>query len=122
MTQSCRHISRKTLFRLLAALVFAWMLLLNFLTPYLADDYTFAYAFDTGQRLHSLPQLIQSLAYHYHEWSGRVIVKFFAQGFTMFPKALFNFCTAAMFTGLASLSTAWPWDGAAGGMMCSPLR
>ena len=50
MTQSCRHISRKTLFRLLAALVFAWMLLLNFLTPYLADDYTFAYAFDTGQR------------------------------------------------------------------------
>lgn len=100
MTQSCRHISRKTLFRLLAALVFAWMLLLNFLTPYLADDYTFAYAFDTGQRLHSLPQLIQSLAYHYHEWSGRVIVKFFAQGFTMFPKALFNFCNAAMFTGL----------------------
>ena len=100
MTQSCRHISRKTLFRLLAALVFAWMLLLNFLTPYLADDYTFAYAFDTGQRLHTLPQLIQSLAYHYHEWSGRVIVKFFAQGFTMFPKALFNFCNAAMFTGL----------------------
>lgn len=64
------------MFRLVAGLVFCWMLLLNCLTPYLADDYTFAYAFDTGERLHSLPQLISSLVFHYHEWSGRVIVKF----------------------------------------------
>lgn len=64
------------MFRLVAGLVFCWMLLLNCLTPYLADDYTFAYAFDTGERLHSLPQLISSLVFHYHEWSSRVIVKF----------------------------------------------
>ena len=100
MTQSSRRISRKALFCLISALIFVWMLLLNFLTPYLADDYTFAYAFDTGLRLQSLPQLIQSLIFHYHEWSGRVIVKFFAQGFTIFPKAVFNFCNAAVFTGL----------------------
>lgn len=87
-------------FRLLVVLVFCWMLLLNCLTPYLADDYTFAYAFDSGERLHSLPQLISSLVFHYHEWSGRVIVKFFAQGFTMFPKLLFNVCNAAMFAAL----------------------
>ena len=88
------------MFRLVAGLVFCWMLLLNCLTPYLADDYTFAYAFDTGERLHSLPQLISSLVFHYHEWSGRVIVKFFAQGFTMFPKLLFNVCNAGMFMAL----------------------
>lgn len=91
---------RRRLFCALAALVFLTMLLFNFLTPYLADDFTFAYAFDTGERLHSLPQLLQSLAFHYREWTGRVVVKFFAQGFTMFPKALFNLCNAAAYLGL----------------------
>lgn len=94
---------RKRAFCLLVGAVFLWMLLLNCLTPYLADDYTFAYAFDTGERLHSLPQLLQSLAYHYYEWSGRVIVKFFAQGFTMFPKIVFNLCNAAVYAGLGLL-------------------
>lgn len=99
------------MFRLVAGLVFCWMLLLNCLTPYLADDYTFAYAFDTGERLHSLPQLISSLVFHYHEWSGRVIVKFFAQGFTMFPKLLFNVCNALW--RWVWFCTSWPLGGAA---------
>lgn len=92
---------RKRLFTATAAVVFLWMFLLNCLTPYIADDFTFAYAFDTGLRLQSLPQLLKSLAYHYYEWSGRVVVKFFAQGFTMFPKVLFNLCNAAAYIGLA---------------------
>ena len=99
MAQTKKPLSSR-MFRLVAGLVFCWMLLLNCLTPYLADDYTFAYTFDTGERLHSLPQLISSLVFHYHEWSGRVIVKFFAQGFTMFPKLLFNVCNAGMFMAL----------------------
>lgn len=87
-------------FAAVCGILFFWMLLLNCLTPYLADDFTFAYAFDTGLRLQSLPQLLQSLAYHYYEWSGRVVVKFFAQGFTIFPKMLFNLCNAAAYLGL----------------------
>lgn len=91
---------RKKLFFAAGTLVFLWMFLLNCLTPYIADDFTFAYAFDTGLRLTSLPQLLKSLAYHYYEWSGRVVVKFFAQGFTMFPKILFNLFNAAAYLGL----------------------
>lgn len=91
---------RKKLFIAAGTLVFLWMFLLNCLTPYIADDFTFAYAFDTGLRLTSLPQLLKSLAYHYYEWSGRVVVKFFAQGFTMFPKVLFNLFNAAAYLGL----------------------
>lgn len=91
---------RRTWFRLIAGLVFVLMLLYNCLTPYIADDFTFAYAFDTGLRLETLPQLIQSLAYHYMEWAGRVIVKFFAQGFTIFPKIVFNFFNAAAYLTL----------------------
>lgn len=87
-------------FYLASAGVFAVMLLFNCLTPYIADDYTFAYAFDTGLRLESLPQLLRSLAFHYQEWSGRIIVKFFAQGFTMLPKIVFNVCNAAVYLGL----------------------
>lgn len=97
---SANDTRRRRLFCALAALVFLFLLLLNFLTPYLADDFTFAYAFDTGERLHSLPQLLQSLAFHYREWTGRVVVKFFAQGFTMLPKWVFNLCNAAAYLGL----------------------
>ena len=112
MAQTKKPLSSR-MFRLVAGLVFCWMLLLNCLTPYLADDYTFAYAFDTGERLHSLPQLISSLVFHYHEWSGRVIVKFFAQGFTMFPKLLFNVCNAGMLWRWVWFCTSWPLGGAA---------
>ena len=49
MAQTKKPLSSR-MFRLVAGLVFCWMLLLNCLTPYLADDYTFAYAFDTGER------------------------------------------------------------------------
>ena len=91
---------RRRIFIALSALIFLFMLLLNALTPYIADDFTFAYAFDSGERLHSLPQLLQSLAFHYREWSGRVVVKFFAQGFTMLPKFVFDLCNAAAYLGL----------------------
>lgn len=91
---------RRRAFCLSAAFVFGWMLLLNLLTPYIADDFPFAYAFDTGLRLQTLPQLLRSLAYHYHEWSGRVVVKFFAQGFTIFPKLVFDLCNSAAYLGL----------------------
>ena len=39
MAQTKKPLSSR-LFRLVAGLVFCWMLLLNCLTPYLADDYT----------------------------------------------------------------------------------
>lgn len=101
------------MFRLVAGLVFCWMLLLNCLTPYLADDYTFAYAFDTGERLHSLPQLISSLVFHYHEWSGRVIVKFLPRGSPCFP----SFCLMCAMLGClwcwVWFCTSWPLGGAA---------
>lgn len=91
---------RRIAFLLLTGAVFAVMLVFNCLTPYIADDFTFAYAFDTGLRLHSLPQLLQSLAFHYMEWTGRVVVKFFAQGFTMLPKIVFNLCNAGAYLAL----------------------
>lgn len=89
---------------LLCGAVFLWMLLLNLLTPYLADDFPFSYNFGNRQApLTSLSQLLSGLAFHYMEWSGRIIVKFFAQGFTMLPKVVFDICNAGMFTLLGIL-------------------
>lgn len=93
-------LKRRRAFFLLSALVFVIMLLFNFLTPMLADDFYFAYAFDTGERLRSLSELIRSLSFHYQEWTGRVVVKFFAQGFTMLPGVVFDFCNAAAYLAL----------------------
>lgn len=82
----------------LLAFVFAAMLLLNHFTPYLADDFTFSYSFADRDDLSSPFILFRSLYYHYIEWSGRVVVKFFAQLFTIPPKWVFDFCNAAMFS------------------------
>ena len=77
--------------------VFAVMLVLNHFTPYLADDFTFSYSFADRDVLSSPFILLRSLYYHYMEWSGRVVVKFFAQLFTIPPKWVFDVCNAAMF-------------------------
>lgn len=80
--------------------VFSVMLLLNHFTPYLADDFTFSYSFADRNELSSPFILLRSLYYHYMEWSGRIVVKFFAQLFTISPKWVFDLCNAAVFTAL----------------------
>lgn len=85
---------------LLVLFIFLVMLILNCLTPYLADDFTFSYSFADRDTLHSPYILLRSAYYHYFEWSGRIIVKFFAQLFTITPKFLFNFLNAAAYAGL----------------------
>lgn len=88
---------------LLVLFVFLVMLILNCLTPYLADDFTFSYSFADRDTLHSPYILFRSAYYHYFEWSGRIIVKFFAQLFTIPPKFIFNVLNAAAYTGLGLL-------------------
>lgn len=82
----------------LAGAAFIIMLLLNCLTPYLADDFTFSYSFADRDTLHSPYILVRSAYYHYFEWSGRIIVKFFAQLFTLPPKPVFDAINAGAFT------------------------
>lgn len=84
----------------MAAVVFAAMLALNCLTPYVADDYTFSFSYATGERLTGLWSVLESQWYHYFHWSGRFIIKCLAQGFTILPKAVFNLLNAAVYAGL----------------------
>lgn len=88
------------LFWSLAATVFAVMLVLNCLTPLIADDYTFAFSYATGQRLTGPADVLTSQWYHYFHWSGRFFIKCLAQWFTTLPKVIFNLLNAAVYTGL----------------------
>lgn len=91
------------LFWALAALVFLIMLVFNCLTPLLADDYTFAFSYLTGERLTGVGDVLASQYHHYFTWSGRFFIKCLAQWFTIPPKIVFNLCNAAVFTGLGLL-------------------
>lgn len=88
---------------LLVAAAAAVMLLFNCLTPFVADDFTFAFSYRTGQRLTGLWDVLQSQTYHYFTWSGRFLIKTLDQWFTIQPKPLFNLCNTAIYIGLALL-------------------
>ena len=101
-THTARPLASKLFWGLALAMFFV-MLLLNCLTPLVADDYTFAFSYLTGERLQNLGDVLASQYHHYFTWSGRFIIKCLAQWFTIPPKLVFNLCNAAVYTGLGLL-------------------
>ena len=83
---------------LLPAGIFLWMLVLNFLTPYICDDYTYMYSFQTGERIESLLQIIPSMQRHSYTMNGRLISHGLEQVFMLFPPIVFDGINAAVFT------------------------
>lgn len=83
----------------IVAVLFIIMFVLNCLTPYIADDYTFSFRFGTRQPLTGLADVINSQIFHYKHWSGRFLIKILAQWFTTVPKLVFNVCNAGVFVG-----------------------
>lgn len=71
-------------------LVFLFMLMLNFLTPLNADDFSYSFSFYDVSRIESIAQLIPSMAAHRFTMNGRVIVHGAVSFFLMLPKAVFN--------------------------------
>ena len=86
----------------IVTVVGAVMLLFNCRpTPFVADDFTFAFSFSTGQPLTGIADVLQSQVHHYLHWSGRFIIKALDQWFTVHPKLLFNLCNTLIYLGLA---------------------
>jgi hypothetical protein len=72
------------------------MLLLNFLTPFLVDDYAFATST-------SLADVFQKVYQQYFHSNGRSLAHINARIFLMMPKVIFNFINAVIFVGLTLL-------------------
>lgn len=85
------------------AAVFAGMLILNFWTPYAADDFNYLIHFGTKEPLRSLADVAESMYIHSLNMNGRVLSHTFAQLLGMAPKALFNVLNAALYTMLMYL-------------------
>lgn len=79
------------------AVVFLLMLLLNFLTPYAADDYVYRLSFATKEPLQNLEDVAKSMYVHCYRMNGRVVSHTLEQLFMLVPKAVFNACNAGVF-------------------------
>lgn len=89
----------KAIFICILAFIFLLMLLLNFLTPYVCDDYSYMYSFeDDSVKITSISQIFPSMAAHARVQNGRVVAHFLVQLFLLLPKAVFNVVNAAVFT------------------------
>lgn len=80
------------------ALLFLFMLACNILTPYLADDFTYMFSFQSGERIKDLWDIFPSMLAHAQKMNGRLVTHFLVQLTFLFPANLFDFVNAAMFT------------------------
>lgn len=78
--------------------IFAVMLILNFLTPYIADDFVYMFSFSTKERLQSLSDLIPSMYVHCLRMNGRVVSHTLEQLFMLMPKWVFNLCNGLVYS------------------------
>ncbi len=82
--------------------IFIMMLILNCLTPLIADDYSYSFGVD-NKRISSILDIILRQAEHYMEWGGRSIAHALANFFLMYPKIIFNISNSAIYTLLVYL-------------------
>lgn len=90
---------RRVLWVLLGVTVLFY-LMLNLLTPYIADDYIYMYSFYDRSRIQSLCDVLISMYYHCFKMNGRVVSHTLAQIFLIFPAWVFDCANAVMLTGL----------------------
>ena len=95
--QKTVHQRQRLIFCTLFILLFFLMLLLNMLSPWVADDYYYAYSFATDEKLDSIWDIFPSLKTHGTFMNGRYTPHFFVQLFTMLPLWVFDIFNSAMF-------------------------
>lgn len=66
------------------------MALLSFLTPMIADDYSYSFSFADYRRIESVGDIVESMAAHRETINGRIIAHSMVQLFLLLPKAVFN--------------------------------
>ena len=83
--------------------IFGLMLILNILTPYICDDFTYNLNFATKEPLGSFGEIFESMYAHSYKMNGRLISHGLAQVFMLMPPLVFDICNAAVFTGTVYL-------------------
>lgn len=86
---------------LILSSIFVMMLLLNLLTPLLADDYSYSFGLDG--RIQNLMDVLQKQVQHYFSWGGRTVAHTIGQIFLMFPKIVFSISNTLIYVLLVWL-------------------
>lgn len=78
--------------------IFFLLLVYNWLTPYLVDDFNYCFSFQTGDKLNSILDILPSMLAHACSMNGRLVAHSLVQVFTLLPGWVFDVANAAMFT------------------------
>ena len=81
-------ITKKQITIVIFSVIFIFMFVLNFLTPLIADD--FSYSFGADGRIKNLYDIYNKQVDHYFTWGGRTVAHTVAQIFLLFPKIIFS--------------------------------
>ena len=105
MNSTLLRTDSRRMLRVVSAGIFLWMLVMNVLTPYICDDFTYRLNFATAEPLQSVLEIIPSMAAHSHKMNGRLISHGLAQLFMLLPPIVFDVVNSAvfLFTGLLIL-------------------
>lgn len=82
--------------------IFIMMLVLNLLTPLIADDYSYSLNLD-NTKINSFMDVINYQWWHYFNWGGRTIAHTIAQLFLLFPKIVFSIINPIIYIALIYL-------------------
>lgn len=82
--------------------IYLMMLILNLLTPILADDYSYSLGLD-DTKINSFMDIINYQWWHYFNWGGRSVAHTIAQFLLLFPKTIFNMINPLIYTCLIYL-------------------
>ena len=96
------NFSAKKVFFASIIILFLLMLILNFLTPLIADDFSYSFCLG-GKRVGDLRDVFEYQVHHYLTWGGRSVVHGIAQTFLIFPKYVFNIFNTVVYLLLTLL-------------------
>lgn len=82
--------------------IFVMILVLNVLTPLIADDYSYSLNLD-DKKINSIMDVLNYQWWHYFNWGGRTIAHTIAQVFLLFPKYIFSIVNALIYITLIYL-------------------
>lgn len=89
---------RKSLLWIISILIFGGIILvLNILTPMIADDFGYLYIFGEKGQVSNLSDLIHSQKNHYVMWGGRSVVHFIAQALLQFPNLVSDILNTSIY-------------------------
>ncbi|MFI3237576.1 MAG: DUF6056 family protein [Lachnospiraceae bacterium] len=84
-------------FYLIIFIVFGVMLILNILTPMIADDYNYSFSFSSGAPITNISQIVSSMNGHYYNMNGRIYAHSIAQFMLLIGMPIFDVLNTLVF-------------------------